>query len=248
MTSLAAAAEPEAPPRLRLIVPAYFYPAGDGAREWQRLFDAAAKVPVVAIVNPASGPGEKADPNYLKLFDRPRRSSPVLIGYVATSYARRPLAEVKADVDRWIALYPGIEGIFFDQQASGADAIDYYAALYKYVRTERKLRLVMNNPGTTCTEEFFARPALDGGNVFEGARPADGLPVPSWGARILGRASVLVYKVPTAAAMQACVKEAIEKKVGNVFVTDGELPNPWDHLPKYWEAEVAAVREANAGP
>lgn len=42
-------------------MPAYFYPAGEGAKHWDRLLAAAEDVPIVAIVNPDSGPGKGAD-------------------------------------------------------------------------------------------------------------------------------------------------------------------------------------------
>ena len=100
-TSAADPAKEKDAPRLRLLVPAYFYPAGDGSKDWDRLFAASATVPIVAIVNPASGPGKKAAPNYLELFAKAQRTEKItLIGYVPTSYGKRPLAEVKADVDR----------------------------------------------------------------------------------------------------------------------------------------------------
>src|SRR5687767_6171551 len=51
------AADP--PPKMRLLVPAYFYPAGKGEKEWERLLAAPEEAGVVAIVNPASGPGRR---------------------------------------------------------------------------------------------------------------------------------------------------------------------------------------------
>ena len=49
-------------PRLQLLVPAYFYPSGPGMKAWQHLMADSAKVPIVAIANPSSGPGELEDP------------------------------------------------------------------------------------------------------------------------------------------------------------------------------------------
>jgi hypothetical protein len=49
---------PARPPRrLRLLVPAYIYPNQEGRLQWRRIIDAAAKVDLVAVVNPESGPG-----------------------------------------------------------------------------------------------------------------------------------------------------------------------------------------------
>src|SRR5262245_25171375 len=149
-------------PAVRLLVPAYFYPAGKGDEEWDKLIAAAHRVPIVAIVNPASGPGKLADPNYEKLLARAKEAKRLtLIGYVTTSYAKRPAEDVQADVDQWLKLYPAIQGIFFDEQASGAEQVQYQTRLYEHVRKTRKLKLVITNPGTTCDEGFVAKPATD---------------------------------------------------------------------------------------
>jgi GH18 family chitinase len=47
--------------------------------------------------------------------------------------------------------------------------------------------------------------------------------------------------------MKATIREAQERKIGMIYVTDADGANPWDRLPSYWDAEVAAVREINAG-
>jgi hypothetical protein len=239
------AAEPE--PRLRLLVPAYFYPAGEGLKHWEPLMASAARVPILAIVNPASGPGDKADANYTKLLDRARRQAGLtLLGYVSTRYARRQLADVQADVDRWLRLYPQIHGIFFDEQVSAADKADYYAALYAHVRKARKLRLVVTNPGTACAEAYLARPAADVICLFEGAEGFAAWRPPVWAGKYGARRfAALAYKVGAAGQMRKHVEAAAEKGVGCLYVTDAAGANPWDRLPAYWDEEVAAVRKVN---
>jgi Spherulation-specific family 4 len=234
-------------PRLRLLIPAYFYPAGDGAKDWDRLFTASAHVPIVAIVNPASGPGMKADPLYLKLFTRAKRGEKItLIGYVHTSYGKRSLEEVKADVDRWTHLYPGVQGIFFDEQASGADHVAYQTALYKYVRAKRGLNLVITNPGTVCVEKYLSEPATDAACLFESPKLIDSAAFPKWVAKYSpGHVAALSYKIATAKAMGESIQEAVEKKIGYFYVTDAEGSNPWDRLPRYWAEEVELVRKVN---
>ena len=116
---IASAADPA--PKMRLLVPAYFYPAGKGEKEWERLLAAPEEAGVVAIVNPASGPGRRVDANYTKVLEQAKKSKVTLIGYVSTSYGKRKTEEVKGDVDQWVRFYPGIQGIFFDEQASGTE-------------------------------------------------------------------------------------------------------------------------------
>ncbi len=237
----------ELAPRLRLLVPAYFYPAGQGLKDWDRLLAAAAQVPVLAVVNPASGPGAKADPAYTKLLDRARKQAGLtLLGYVSTRYGKRPAAEVKADVDRWLRLYPQIQGIFFDEQASDAGRVDYYADLYAHVRRVRKLRRVVTNPGTVCAEGYLARPATDVACLFEGGSGFDRFRRPAWARRSgPGAVAVLAYGIGAEGAMRRALTAAVAQGVGCVYVTDATGANPWDRLPAYWDKEVAAVKQVN---
>jgi hypothetical protein len=236
-------------PRVRLLVPAYFYPAEAGLKEWDRLFATSAQVPIVAIVNPASGPGKDADANYTKLLQRAKdHKNLVPIGYVSTSYAKRKLDDVKADIDHWLKLYPSIQGIFLDEQASSADHIDYYATLREHAH-QKNLKLVVSNPGTVCVEGYFAKPATDVACLFEGPKPFDPTTFPAWVTRYApAHIAALSYKVETAKAMQQCIHQAAEKKVGWCYVTDADGANPWSRLPAYWDDEVAAVRAVNQRP
>jgi hypothetical protein len=247
-------AEGGEPSRPRLLVPAYFYPEGEGLRQWDRLLSSAAEDEVVAIVNPASGPGRRADPNYVAILERSAGTRLIPIGYVTTSYARRPVEEVKADVDRWVELYPEIRGIFFDEQASGPEHVDYQASLYEYVKKDRRLELVIANPGTGCAEGFFRRATADSTCLFEGPRRRESLRFPGWAAGYpASRVAALPYEVESAGAMRDCVREAIRAGVGYLYVTDAGGSMPWDRLPRYWEEEVRAVRheaqpEPGSGP
>jgi hypothetical protein len=246
VAGLTPAGQPE--PRLRLLVPAYFYPAGDGLKDWDRLIASARQVPILAIVNPASGPGEKADPTYTKLLNRAKGAPGLtLLGYVSTRYAKRSAAEVRADIDRWLRLYPQVQGLFLDEQASSADQADYYAALYAYARG-RKLRLVVTNPGTTCAEAYLARPATDVGCLFEGGSSLADVRLPGWAARYgPRRVAALAYAVKSAGQMRKGIAAAAERGVGVVYVTDGTGANPWSRLPAYWDEEVAAVKQLSRG-
>jgi hypothetical protein len=239
------AAEPEPAPRLRVLAPAYFYPAEGELKHWDRLLESPIRADLVVIVNPASGPGDKEDANYTKIVGRARKAELTLVGYVSTKYGKRPAADVKADVDRWLRLYPGIQGIFFDEQNSGADFVDYQADLYDYVRKKKELRLVVTNPGTVCADGYLKRPAADVCCVFEGAKGFDGLRLPEGADKLPpSRFAALAYQVGTAEQMRAAVREAV-KKAGYVYVTDGEGANPWDRLPSYWAEEEALVRKIN---
>jgi serine/threonine protein kinase len=235
------------PAPLRLLVPTYVYPADEGLAQWDRIIDSPAAAGTVVIVNPDSGPGRAADANYADVVERSRRHGVTAVGYVSTKYAARPLPEVKADVDRWCQFYPGIAGIFFDEQASKADQVLYYAALYEYVRKDRGLPLVVTNPGTECAEEYVARPATDVVCLVEAAKGLGAYRPPAWTRHYpADRFAALLCRTGTPELMRQVVLEIRACNIGYCYITDAVEGNPWGRLPRYWEAEVEAVRQANA--
>jgi serine/threonine protein kinase len=232
-------------PRLRLLVPAYFYPVGEGLVQWDRLIDSPVASATVAILNTSSGPGKIADPNYASVVDRARQKGVTVIGYVSTKYGSRPLRDVKGDVDQWVRLYPEIQGIFFDEQASGSDQVHYYANLYEYVRKERGLALVITNPGTVCAEDYLSRPASDVVCMAEAPKDFNTYRHPGWAGRYPPRCFGALLCNTDAEHMRARILEMGDKRIGYCYVTEGKEPNPWDRLPRYWEREGAAVQEVN---
>ncbi len=233
--------------RLHLLIPAYFYPEGADLQLWERLLESAASAPITVIVNPNSGPGDKSDPNYVQITGRGRKAGLTLIGYVRTSYAKRPVDEVTADVDRWFRLYPAIQGIFFDEQASAAEDVPYYLTAAGHVRRTKADALVVTNPGTVCSEEYLSRSASDLVCLTESRGELDGR-LPAWTNRQgPKRLAALFYRVPSADQMRRAIGEIMRQGVGYVYLTDADQPNPWNRLPSWWADELAAVRQANQG-
>ena len=232
---------------LTLFVPAYSYPAGKGLRFWDRLIEAAKRVPITAIANPASGPGEQRDENYTMVLARAERAGVRLIGYVSTDYAKREMAAVKREVDRWTALYPMIEGIFFDEQSSDRKQVEYYAALSKYARTKIPNAVVASNPGTVCAPEYVASQAFDVICVFENGRGYDDFQMPKWDVPT-GRTqfAALPYGEAEADVAHRYCEQAASKGFSYIYVTHDVLPNPWDELASYWQRIVTDVRQINA--
>lgn len=113
------------------------------------------------------------------------------------------------------------------------------------MRKQKKLDLVVTNPGTVCSEGYLSRPATDAACLFEGPLATGSLAFPRWTARYSpDRIAALPYKVATAEQMRECLRSAVKKGVGYVYVTDAE-GDPWLRLPRYWDAEAAAVLELN---
>jgi Spherulation-specific family 4 len=236
-----------APPvAMRLWVPAYYYPFGPGLREWNRLIASAKTVPIVAIVNPASGPGNHVDTNFAAILPRARRAGVTLVGYIGTQYTRKPLQQVKREIETFLSFYPDIHGFHFDEQSSDARGVDYYAELYRYVHQRIPNAMVVTNPGTLCDAGYAARPASDVIALFENEHGFEKFRPPPWFSQFPGsRFCIQAHNVPTEEQMKQSLHRAVQWKMGYVFITDDVGPNPYDRLPSYWDAEVEAVRQVN---
>lgn len=225
---------------LELLVPAYFYPADDGAASWQALAAAAPGVGITAILNPDSGPGAALDPSYGSVVDGLQAAGGRVIGYVHTSYGTRSAATVKAEISRYYTLY-GVDGIFIDEMSNDGAKLGYYQSLHDYIRGLDADGYIVGNPGTRTAQGYLA--TADVLVTFESpAAEYAGYEADAWTqSQDASRFAHLVYEVPNAAAMQATIARARAMNVGHVYVTDDDISNPWDRLPSYWAEEVGAV-------
>ena len=238
------AAAAAAQPKVKLLVPAYFYPAADGLRDWNRLIAAASALDLIAIANPESGPGQKADAEYRKVIRRANEAGLKIIGYVPTHWGKRPAAEVKTDIDRWLDLYPEIQGFFIDEQASDRDEVNHYAALYAYAKQKLRDGLVVGNPGASCDHGYFEWTAADAICLADNrARDADFDRAARLPPSARGRLAVVIYNVADAREMRSRLKQAIDGNVNFLYFTDDGGDNPWDRLPTFWDEEVAALQQ-----
>jgi hypothetical protein len=235
-------AEPVEKPKVRLLVPAYFYPAGEGLKDWNRLIASAEKTPIVAIVNPASGPGKRVDDNYTVVFHKAKGTKIVLIGYVTLGYAKKPASAVKAEVDRWLELYPEIQGIFFDEQPSQATNAATVGGCFAYARSKLgRSALLVTNPGVACAREYLGGENGPVACLFEHEKGFESYRPPDWANPLgAGQFAVLGYHVATKDQMRMFMRDAVGKLAANVYVTDATIANgnPWDRLPTYWDDEV----------
>jgi hypothetical protein len=229
-----------------LLVPAYFYPR-EGS-PWTALAEAAARAPITAILNPASGPGSSADDNFSSAVDSLRAAGGRVVGYVHTSYGLRRLDEVTAEVDRYASWY-ALDGIFVDEMSNSgaAGVLNYYGELYSYIKDIDAAWEVIGNPGTNTHQSHILRPTADRFVVTEnaGADYASYIPSPWNFDYEASHFAHLIHTEPSAATMADYVSLARSRNAGLVYITDDALPNPWNTLPGYWDEEVAAVAALN---
>lgn len=234
----------------QLLIPAYFYPHGAPATSgWERLTTAASTAAsITAIVNPSNGPGATQDANYAAAIDAFRRAGGRVIGYLHTAYGTRSASALGADIDRYTRFYT-LDGFFVDEMSEHLTELDYYRDAYAYIKQLNPSYRVFGNPGTHAPEAYLD--VVDTLVVFEGpptARPTTpfgydvfGVPTPWMLDHSPDRFGALIYGVSSATEMESLLVQAASRHTGHVFVTDDDLPNPWDTLPAYWQTELAAL-------
>ena len=159
-----------------------------------------------------------------------------VIGYVHTSYGQRAAADVQADIDRWRNLFPAVTGIFFDEMANTPGLEGYYKGLSGYAKGHG-FDFTIGNPGADGSASYVG--TVDTILVYENR----GLPaVATLGGWHAGydrhNFGVIPYGVPS---LDAAFVKAASASCGYVYVDNDDLPNPWDTVPPYLDALLAAL-------
>jgi hypothetical protein len=217
------------------IVPLYTRPDDES---WPALIAAKKAHPtvgIIAVVNPNSGPGSAVEASYTAGIAKLIAANIRVLGYVGTDYTAKTPATVKADVDRWKMFYPGLHGIFFDEQSNKAEHVAYYRDLSQYAKSQG-LSYTVGNPGADTAEAFVG--ALDMMLIYEN----DGVPELS---RLQGWHTKHPPSnfgiIPYATAMDAAFVREARKHVGYIYLQNDDMPNPWDSLPSYFDDLLEAL-------
>jgi len=208
------------------------------------------QVPITAIINPASGPGDiPLSAVYVEGLNKLRNANVTILGYVHTQRGGRDMALMKQEVDRYDQ-YFDIDGIFFDEVATEATQLERYQELYNYVKTRQNLDQVFLNPGGYIDREYLDEPVGETAVIFEG-------PGSDWFNYELDsdlaeypaeRLAFLAHSAPNASAMQEYLQLAVDRNVGYVYVTDDmgeDNGNHWNTLPSFWQAMVDHIELLN---
>jgi len=203
------------------------------------------RVPTTVILNPDNGPGATMNADYTEFIKVIGGALGRAIGYVSTAYGVRPYQEVVDDIQRWRTLYPGISGIFLDEQPwNDAALVQYYVSLTTYCHN-LELYPVIANPGTNQSPSYFSAATADVIVVHEAADwpLSDSMEGKYLGGHYtvdLRRRAALVHSQAT---LDVQTLKDLMRYVGSIYVTDQSGVNPWAalsvHLPALYDALTA---------
>lgn len=209
---------------------------------------------VLAVINPASGPGTAPDPSVSSFVAHFRAHGDRILGYLPTQWADGgvSLATAEAWVGDYYAWY-ALDGVFVDQVNSSCAATtsNYYRLLFDYVKANHPQSTVVLNPGTPTGECYASYSDIL--VTFEGPSSsyASGFQRAAWMSSYpSSRFAIMVYSVQTVAEMEGVVDLASARGVGWVFVTDrgGGGNSPYDLAPQYLAEEAQYVHYVSSGP
>ncbi len=217
------------------IVPLYTDPSDPS---WNAIITAAEAHPtvhVVAIVNPSDGPGSSKSSAYTSGIASLQAAGIKVIGYIATGYGSHSIASMEAEIDTWKSFYPTLQGIFFDEQSNSTSDVAHYQTLSQYAHNAG-LGYTVGNPGTDVPAAYIG--ALDTMLIYE----SNGVPtvnsLAAWSAYAPSNFGVIPYAV---SSMDTTFVQQARKYVAYIYLTNDDLPNPWDSLTSYFSQLLTAL-------
>jgi outer membrane biosynthesis protein TonB len=193
-------------------------------------------VPILAVVNPANGPGAAASADYAAGIAKLTAAGVKVIGYVHTSWGNRPATELEAEMGQWKSWYPGVTGIFFDEMANAAGHESYYSGLSSFAKGHG-FDFTIGNPGSDSSPTYVG--TEDVILIYENS----GLPSvsalggwhSSYGRNNFG---VIPYAV---GSLDTSFIQSAKSYVGYIYLQSDNLPNPWDSVPPYLSDLLTAL-------
>ena len=243
------------PTPMQVLVPAYFNPAPG----WDAMTSSAKAHPdvkITAILNPQNGKFTNVNAAFTNAIASFKLAGGNVVGYVSTNYAKRSLAEVKANIDNYLLHYPEVSGFFLDEMEAKGKQLDFYSDVANYIRGKGRNLQIIGNPGTLPVEAYAS--VSDTLVTFEGKevdyRSFNPATLHSW---VYDKPSTiqaaLVHNADNCKLMQQALTTAalLRTHTSLIYVTELEfdystgIGNPWKSLPKYWTQLLDSVDAIN---
>ena len=232
-------------------MPAYFSPERN-ARDWQSLAQAAARVPLIVIANVDSGPGiSPLSSAWVNALAAVQAAGGKVIGYVSTRYGNRPASDILADVQRWYAQYPRLDGIFLDEMAQTASpsALSLYTTVARQIRAQHPGARIVANPGADFDQAFAQNDVADIYVRHEAlSSTVDAHTPPAWMTKTDPSAFAQI-KLAAANDASEVRYAASQSAVGWVYSTTApwQGSNPFGALPADFGSMAQTVADLDAG-
>ena len=217
-----------------LVVPLYVDPGS----LWTQLIqvkNAHPSVPIVAVVNPNNGPGSSSDSSYVSGIQQLQAAGITVVGYVHTSYGSRSTSTLESEMNEWKNWYH-VTGILFDEMANTNGYQTYYSNLSNYAKS-LGMSFTIGNPGTDTLPSYIG--TVDNLCIYEDV----GLPslsvLEGWHTSY-AKSNFCMVAIGVGLPSQSYIT-SVSNYVSYVYMTNDNLPNPYDTLPSYLGNLVAEL-------
>jgi hypothetical protein len=220
-----------------VIVPLYVKPASP---YWDTVISIKKdhpKVPIIVIVNPHNGPrvNNTTIQSYLTITQKLQSVGIIVLGYTPTQRALKDSTEVIKDINLYKVEYH-VNGILFDEMPTSPGKEGYFKNLNGYAKSQN-LTFTVGNPGTNTSRSYIG--ILDNLIIYENT----GLPSLNYLAWWQSKYDKKNFSI-TAYAVDSLDRSFLinmRKYVNYIYITNDNLPNPWDTLPPYFNDMVGAL-------
>jgi hypothetical protein len=221
-----------------ILIPFYIYPTNAELDKLLAPFANIKNVPLLVVLNPNSGVGTAKDVNYANAVTRIKAAGAIPFGYISTSYNNRPATQVQDEINKYISWY-NVSGIFFDEEGSNAN---YYTQLTAYAK-QKGIQQTIANPGTFVPPQTYSS-AADITIINEDSKYPGLTTIAPWASYARSKSALLVYNQTALTDFLTLINYI--KTVGWIYITNDNLPNPWDTLPTYWTTLVQTLSAINS--
>src|SRR3989441_12985167 len=216
----------------------YLNPGTNGIN-WQPLIaakQAHPRVPIIAMINPNSGPGTSYDSNFNTGINNMRASGIIVLGYIGTKYCAMSIATAEGQIDTYHSFYK-LDGFLFDEIKNTSGCESYYSTLTNYAKSTYGDTLIIGNPGTSTIQSYVG--TVDNIIIYE----SQGLPsISTLQSRTFGLAkSGFCFDAYGVGTLDPTYAAQASQYVGCMQITDDSGSNPYDTLPSYLSSEIAAL-------
>src|SRR3989475_4702701 len=223
----------------------YINPGPNGIN-WQPLIaakQAHPRVPIIAMINPNSGPGTSYDSNFNTGINNMRASGIIVLGYIGTKYCAMSIATAEGQIDTYHSFYK-LDGFLFDEMKNTPGWESYYSTLTNYAKSTYGDTLIIGNPGTSTIQSYVG--TVDNIIIYE----SQGLPsISTLQSRTFGlQKSGFCFDAYGIGNLDPNYVAQASQYLGCMQITDDSGSNPYDTLPTYLSSEIAALDTAGGNP
>ncbi|HSB57648.1 MAG TPA: spherulation-specific family 4 protein, partial [Nitrosopumilaceae archaeon] len=224
-----------------IMIPLYSYPTSTAWSNVIAAKNAHPSVPIVAIINPNSGPGTSQNQAFVTGIQKLKDAGIIVLGYIPTKYAVRSSASVMHDIDSYKSWY-AVDGVKFDEMTNTVGYETYYSNLSDYAKSIG-LAMTVGNPGADVPPSYIG--IVDNLTIFENGFLPTLSYLGGWHTNYdKSNFSSESYAIPT---LDQTYVSSASQYLGYIYLTDDNLPNPWDTTSSYLNT-LAATLDVEPAP